>query len=92
MYSNKEEMLVDTVLGEAIVKLISSDSRISISTVLDTLNIMSGTEPDPERQHAIHRAIEDVKNSTSVARQNVKKSHSTFSDSYSGQEPEDKKH
>lgn len=94
MFRTEEEKLVDTILGEAVIKLLDSNSVIGSSTLIAMLSLMAKKETDPTRQKACLDALNDVKNSLSVKKDSNLKQDTTASQIFIGQDftENEKKH
>ncbi len=62
LYRSDEERLTDILMGDAILQLLETGS-VSDSALLNKLNDMASCESDPKRQHALQRAIAEVRKS-----------------------------
>lgn len=91
MYRSKEEKLVDTILGEAILKLLECGSTIGSTALIATLDGMSKQEKNAERNQAIIAAMNDVKNNSSSGT-SYQGFNSTNSNFFFRQESDGKKH
>ncbi|QKJ88619.1 hypothetical protein PMPD1_3705 [Paramixta manurensis] len=69
MNRNKDDRLTDTLLGEAILAIMRTDTPISNATVLRQLQAMAAVEVDQERRKACLRAIGAVRNSASTPKE-----------------------
>ncbi|MCW1877864.1 hypothetical protein OMR58_25860 [Erwinia sp. INIA-01] len=91
MYRSKEEKLVDTILGEAILMLLERGSTIGSTALIAILDGMSKQEKNPERNQAIVTAMNDVKNNSSSGA-SYRSVNSTNSSYFFKQESDGKKH
>lgn len=60
MYRNKTEMLMDHVIGEAVLGLLSENAPVSGATVAVRLIEMAARETHPDRAEALKLAFDEV--------------------------------
>ncbi|WP_054633065.1 hypothetical protein [Pantoea stewartii] len=68
MQKDKQEKLIEIVMGEAITALLDSNDTISGATLANRLKIMLRDEIHDERHEAIEMALTEVRNEFASAR------------------------
>ena len=61
MFRSEDEKLTDTIMGEAVISVLKSDTSISVQRLLSQLQFMASAEVDSQRRNACEQLINEIR-------------------------------